>query len=193
MTIVCLGSGPSLTQATIDGCRGQAFVIAIKDNIRRAPWADVLYACDQKWWLAHPETATFSGPKYGLERVRGRNDVQILQNTGKDGLERNPAGLRTGQNSGYQAINLAVHLGARRIVLLGYDMRPDAKGNHRWHGWHPYGKTIPPYAQFLMHFPTLVKPLQALGIEVVNCTPGSALTCFPMGDLREVLALEAVA
>lgn len=188
-TIVILANGPSLTQADVDQCRGHK-VIAIKNAIEKAPWADVLYACDRKWWAAHPETQNFIGLKYGLERVRGREDVVTLQNTGKDGLERDPGGLRTGCNSGFQAVNLAVHLGARLIVLLGFDMHADAKGRHHWHGWHPYGQTIPPYALFLSHFPSLVKPLKALGIDVVNCTPGSALTCFPMGDLRQTLVCD---
>jgi len=39
----------------------------------------------------------------------------------------------------------------------------------------------------LPHFPTLQPALTERGIEVINCTPGSALTCFPMGNLDEVL------
>ena len=31
--------------------------------------------------------------------------------------------------------------------------------------------------------------LKAEGVEVINCTPGSALTCFPMGDLEQELAI----
>jgi hypothetical protein len=43
------------------------------------------------------------------------------------------------------------------------------------------------YPSFIKHFRTLVAPLRDLGIEVLNCTPGSALDCFPMADLRDVL------
>ena len=42
-TIVCLATGPSLTQADVDAVRGQAdAVIAISDAVDLAPWADVL-------------------------------------------------------------------------------------------------------------------------------------------------------
>ena len=33
----------------------------------------------------------------------------------------------------------------------------------------------------------LAADLKTEGVTVVNCTPGSALTCFPMGDLEQEL------
>lgn len=186
-TIAILASGPSVTADDVNACRGRARVIAIKNSIELAPWADVLYACDKKWWLAHPETVAVQVPKYGLEIVRGRPDVTVLQQGTKSGLETDPSRLATGQNSGYQAINLAVHLGASKIVLLGYDMQPDGD-RHRWHGWHPYGKTIPPYAHFLPHFKSLIEPLRALGVAVINATRVSALDAFPKMSLSEALS-----
>lgn len=185
-TVVCIASGPGLTQANVDACRGIAKVIAIKDSIRMAPWAPVLYACDAKWWIAHPETRAYTGLKYGLEVPRDRPDVQILRNTGDTGLEREPDGLKNGRNSGYQAINLAVHLGARRVVLIGYDMQP-AGDQHHWFGRHVYSNAAPPYKLFLDRFETIHEPLRRAGITVVNATQGSALPGFPIVSLDEAL------
>lgn len=190
-TIACLASGPSLNQQDVDACRGVAKVIAIKDSIRLAPWADVLYACDARWWVNHPETKAYTGPKYGLEVPRDRDDVQVLRNTGDTGLELQPDGLKNGRNSGYQAINLAVHLGASRVVLLGYDMAPTPGGEHHWFGFHSYSRAAPPYKLFLERFETLHEPLKRAGIEVLNATPWSALKFFPIVSLDE--ALEGVA
>jgi hypothetical protein len=67
--IVCLGGGPSLTQAQVDACRGRAHVIAINDAFRLAPWADVLYACDWQWWKANPEAYDFAGLKVSIENA----------------------------------------------------------------------------------------------------------------------------
>jgi hypothetical protein len=54
-TIVCIASGPSLTREDVDACRGAAgVVLAVNDTITYAPWADVLYACDRRWWQEHP-------------------------------------------------------------------------------------------------------------------------------------------
>lgn len=186
-TIVCIGSGPSLTVEDVNACRGAAPVIAINDVVRYAPWADCLYACDRKWWQEHPETAAFGGMKYGLQAVRGRPDVLSLDNTGDLGVEVDPTGLRTGKNSGYQAINLAVHFGATRIVLLGYDMQRGASGALHFFGNHHWRRETPPFATFLRYFDTLVEPLRALGIEVVNASRRSALTAFPKQSLETAL------
>lgn len=185
-TIVCLASGPSLTQADVDACRGRARVLAIKDAIRLAPWADWLYACDAKWWKRYGDALKFAGEKYTLDHM-ARSYATVLRNTGETGIETDPTGLRTGKNSGYQAINLAVHKGARRIVLLGYDMQADMTGRDHWFGAHPW-RTRPPYELFLAIFPTIVAPLHALGIEVLNATRRTALRCFPCVTLEEALS-----
>ncbi len=141
-TVAILATGPSLCQEDVDYVKGKARVICVNDSWRLAPWADALYACDPAWWRWHDGVKSFDGPKWSIaheawsDRLRKSfPDVARLKNTGETGLEVDPAGLRTGRNSGYQAINLAVHYGARRIVLLGYDLqRTDGKahffGNH---------------------------------------------------------------
>ncbi len=185
-TIAILGGGPSLTPAQVDAVKHLP-CIAIKDAIRLAPCADVLYACDAKWWAHYGPRLSYTGVRFALQD-RAETWAPVLRNTGPIGLETDPSGLRTGKNSGYQAINLAYHLGARRVLLLGYDMRPDAKGRHHWFGGHPYATVDPPYKDFLELFPTLLEPLRAAGVEVVNCTQGSALTCFRMATLAEALS-----
>jgi hypothetical protein len=117
-------------------------------------------------------------------------DVQVLRNTGMLGLELDPTGLRAGHNSGYQAINLAVHLGAARILLLGYDMGPDATGLSHWFGEHP-DRVASPYPQMRAAFDSLVEPLAALGIAIVNCSRRTALTTFPCQALERALAVAA--
>jgi len=131
---------------------------------------------------------SFTGPKYSLASSdpTPRPDWTVLQNTGTTGLELDPTGLRTGINSGYQAINLAVHLGASRIILLGYDMGPDGTRDH-WFGEHPDGQPSP-YPQMREYFETLVEPLQAIGVTVINCSRRTALTAFPCVPLEQELA-----
>ncbi len=194
-TIVCLATGPSLSQADVDRCRGRARLLAIKDAIQLAPDADVLYACDAKWWRHHPETATFAGQKFGMEVVAERKDVQYLKNTGEFGLDLTGQGLRTGRNSGYQAINLAVQLGATRIVLLGYDMQSGPKNHHHFFGNHRYRQDAPPYGMFLPFFQHLIAPLAQLGIEIVNASRTTRLNTFPRQSLERALGIhgEAVA
>lgn len=189
-TIVCLASGPSLTPEDVAFCQVRARVIAIKDTVRLAPWADVLYGCGcdtGQWWQRIGSTLNFPGLAYTLDKAAAKWATP-LRNAGPVGLETDPTGLRTGSNSGYQAINLAVHLGAARIVLLGYDMQVTAdRTKDHFYGTHPWQPHIPVLA-FLPHFQGLVDPLRALGIEVVNATRQTALTCFPRAPLAEALA-----
>lgn len=185
-TIICLGSGPSLTPEDVAACRGRARVIAVKDTIRLAPWADVLYSGEIRWWKHYGPTLTFDGLRYGIDHDDIAKYASVLQNTGMTGLEMNPTGLRTGKNSGYQALNLAVHLGAARIVLLGYDMQVDGTRQH-FFGPHPYPRNDV-FRDFVPLFDTLVAPLKALGICVVNASRQSALQCFQRLSLEEALA-----
>lgn len=194
-TIVCLGSGPSLTQDDVDACRGRARVIAINDSHRLAPWADVLYATDAKWWKFYCGVPAFHGLKFAVMDCEWEQDgvpwpdLRVLKNCGVSGLELNPTGLRNGKNSGYAAVNVAVHLGASRILLLGYDMGKAPDGKVHFFGEHPDAlQASSPYVSFIEMFATLVKPLQQCGVEVINCTRRTALTCFPQRPLEAALA-----
>ncbi len=190
-TVICIASGPSLTDADVEACRGSR-VIVVNDNYRKAPWADVLYAADKEWWLEHHGVPSFQGLKYAVAekhptRPAWPNGVQVLRNTGEVGLESDPTGLRTGWNSGYQAINLAVHLGAKRILLLGYDMQRGPDGRTHWFGHHCLDnlRRESLYVDFLKRFPTLVNPLQAIGVDVINCSRATALRCFPQMPIEQ--------
>lgn len=189
-TVVCLGSGPSLTQEDVDACRGRAKVIAIKNTVTMAPWADVLYgagydANGQTWWRREGPGLTFTGLRYTLD-PQAKAWASVLKLGPDLGLSSDRAALALGGHSGYQAINLAVHLGARTVVLLGYDIQP-AHGRDHYFGAHPHRQS-PPYELFLQRFPTIVEPLRALGVEVVNASRATALELFPRRPLAEALA-----
>ena len=194
-TVVILATGPSLTQEDVDYCRGKAKVIAVNDSYTLAPWADCLYATDAKWWNWHRGVPEFTGPKWSIEHSQWNNTrakypgIQRLRNTGALGLEHNPTGLRNGRNSGFAAMNLAVHYGVSKIVLLGYDMQP-SNGKRHFFGDHPQVSPSP-YNQFRSAFETLVKPLAKLKIQTINCTRKSVLNCFPKAALEDVLPARA--
>lgn len=195
-TFVILGGGSSLTPADVAFVRGKARVVAIKEAgacslagcAPLAPWADVLYAADEKYWQFERGAPAFAGLKYAIEPQRVPwPDVQVLRNTGTDGMETDPSGLRTGYNSGYQAIQLAVHLGAAKIILLGFDMWRGPGGQANWFGPHP-NHVDSPYPLFLQAFASIVAPLKAAGVQVVNCSRFTLLRAFPQLLLEEAFA-----
>lgn len=188
-TVACLASGPSLTPDDVEAVRGLDAVIVVNTTYQLAPWATGLYAADAAWWNWH-KGADFSGLKYSVSPQAAVWGVKVLRNTGPHGLELQPDGLRTGMNSGYQAINLAVHFGAARILLLGYDMQVGQRREKHWHADHP-NKVDADYRKFLGAFQTIVAPLHAAGVEVLNCTRRTALTCFPLVPLADALRRSA--
>lgn len=174
-----------MSQAIADSLRDRAAVIAVQDAFRLAPWADMLYGCDSAWWLHHRETALkFAGLKVSCDDVP-LPAVLKLKQSGTQGFDPDPACIRTGRNSGYQALHIAARAGASRVLLCGYDMQ----GSH-FFGRHPAGlrNTEPGvFNLFCKAFDTLKPALRALGCEVLNCTPGSRLTTFPFADLQASL------
>ena len=215
-TLAILANGPSLTQEQATFCRGRARVIAVNDSYLLAPWADLHYFCDAKWYEWHRQFESPAQALFGRERAMAlfhgfpgirvtlepsavlrkyEPSLKVLRNDSSppdvkprpEGLCLEPDGVRTGRNSGYQVINLAVHTGVRRILLLGYDMGA-VDGKTHWFGEHPRPSGAGIFAStFLPMFETLVEPLEALGVEVLNCTPGSALTVFPRRPLADCL------
>jgi len=183
-TVAVLASGPSMTPRVAAAVRNVPTIV-INDTFRLAPWAALLYAADEAWWQANPAALAFAGLKVSVASIPG---VEQLRNTGSSGFDPDPHCIRTGSNSGYQGVHIAAQAGAARILLCGFDMSA-AKGSH-WFGAHPPGliNTEPEaYARFIRRFDELKVALDARGIEVVNCTPGSALTCFAQADLTEIL------
>jgi hypothetical protein len=151
------------------------------------PWASVLWACDDAWWAKNKELwQDFQGLKFtwckgsaqrfGLRHVRGTNNPGL----GKEILH-------SGGSGGYMAINLAYHLGARWIGLLGFDMQMTGGKTH-FFGDHR--RTSNPTEGLLKDwvpkFVPLYHDLKSEGVELVNCTRETALT-IPRADLDDVL------
>lgn len=180
MTWAVLATGPSLTQQDVDAVRGLK-VVAVSDAYRLAPWADHLHSSDARWWKAHPEALKFAGTKSALETVSGVHCFQPSSEV----LDERPSHLSHGKNSGYQGICIAERFGAQRILLLGFDMR--RVGRTHFFGSHPRGlERAHPYADWLDRFAELAWALRGR-VEVINCTPGSALKCFPRMGLQDAL------
>lgn len=186
-TVFIIGGGPSVPVGRIDELRGRR-VIAINDaGLVLAPWADVLFFADQRW-LAWNE------PDLHLHKGRWKVTRRIVRQPPKGieirsvrysqcmGFSRDP-GVISGFCGGGNAINLAYHLGAARIVLMGFDMRP---GN--WHDRHRAPPLSDQHAlKFIPAIERMAPELAADGVDVINATPGSALTCFPVVHPDEVL------
>jgi hypothetical protein len=177
-TVAILASGPSMSQEVADQA-AKYIRIAVNDTFRLAPEATMMYAADAKWWKCNPEAVKFKGLKVTVDADTEFAEVKLLKASKVEGFDPDPAKLCTGGNSGYQAIHLAIHAGAKRILLAGFDM----KGTH-FFGRHkgPLVNTDPvSFEWWKNRFPAL----KDRGAEIINCSPNSSLHCFPFGSLSD--------
>jgi hypothetical protein len=191
-----------------------AFIIGGGDSLRSFDWArlfgrktigcndayrlgpDVCSACifgDLRWFQIHRKS---------LEAYANQSPVFTNQPSLHTGqgvpwlrtLRRESGGLHTralgwGGNTGCAAINLALLLGARRVFLLGFDLKIGKGGKTNWHDANISKPTEASYVRFHKGFVDMANDLPRVfpGREVYNCGPDSNLRAFPMMDLEEAL------
>jgi hypothetical protein len=202
-----LGGGRSLQGFDASILRGRGRVIGVKESgLTLAPWADVLYWCDPQWTDANWQRLDLhTGPhKICRSQVHERYSATppaladkikaSLVAAGVKHLPRDPCNAlsidptKTGEpvDTGGSAINLAHLFGATTIILLGFDMRTTG----HWHERTLREPEAKHYERFIPPIERMAARLRDLGVRVINCTPGSALTCFPFQPLDEVLAMD---
>jgi hypothetical protein len=161
-----------MSQHLADSARGRCKVVAVSDSYRLAPWCDAIASTDAGWWKANPEALLLNCPKFGA--MPSFREIQ--------GVER--LLVDTGTNSGLLGLMAAVKLGATRVLLCGFDLH--SPGNH-FFGRHPAPlKSTSPNRMEV--FKRQFEHYRPRGVQILNCTPGSALKCYPFADLNESLA-----
>lgn len=185
-----IGSGCSLRASDIHKIKyhfrynqDKLFIITINQSYQLVPDADILYACDYNWWQSQNGVLGFNGLKYSCNSIDKKHKeypgVNYITYNGTTGLDENGY-IRTGGNSGYQALHLAYNWGAKDILLLGFDMKPYKNKNH-WFGNYGDGLNNPKertYKKWIENFNTIYKPLKNNGVAVYNANIYSSLDCF---------------
>lgn len=186
---IIVAGGPSLKGFDFGLLAGRN-VIAINRAHEFVPGATVLWWTDARYWRRAASTLmTHAAPwkatgnlEYELAELpwRGGGVHQYLF-TGATGFDENPEHLRHGWNSAHAAAHLAAHAGARRIILLGVDLRHDGTpaGRNFHSGYDEPGVLPDGVAMWRTAFETLAPILATKGIEVINGSPDSALTVWP--------------
>lgn len=186
-----LASGPSLTQETVDKVKGR-HTIVVNSSCMLAPWAEILYFTDGGWYEQYSDVvANWPGMIVSMSRAAKRehpNKVKRVQGEMRPDFPRFGAPvIRQGRSSGHSAVSLAISLGAAQTVMLGFDMRI-VNGREHHHQDYKGPRDLDQYArEFVPAFKGWNADALAFGAEIVNATPGSAVTEFPFVDLDEVL------
>lgn len=189
-TVVILATGQSLSSSQIWNVyrakRDRDWkVLAINDAVFLAWWADAVFVPDERWWKKWNWLPGYQGLRLSASNHAKSfpHNIWTLENTGREGFDPDPKNLRTGKNSGYMTIHFALHAGAKRILLLGYDMH----GEHYFGKHEDWNQKPGLYDQWLPNFKALTYAAHERGVEILNCTPGSALKAFPAVKFGKVV------
>lgn len=163
-------------------------IIAVQDAYKLVPYADVMYGCDPSWWRDYQ--GDFEGELWSThheeetnnkEEAQKRFGVHCVKGVNAHTFSFDPAVIHYGDNSGFQAVNLAILFGCKRIFLIGFNLR----GENMFRA----GGDTAKYERFARRFEEAEKALRGDGrdVEIINCTPDSSLTCFKKMDLIDAL------
>lgn len=191
-TVVLIGGGPSLAALDLAVLAGHRFV-AINSGCRKvrpvATAADPLYFTDNAWNENRPELARhWPGPVVTSNRNAKMRlgaavrYIDVLALTRAMGVMSD----RVQASSGHIAACLIAEMGAARIVLVGFECRL-VNGRSHGHADYSHEDAAAFEERFLPGWRALAPAFAERGVDVLNATPGSAITDFPMVGLREAL------
>lgn len=188
-----IGGGPSVKHFDIDKLQGRR-TLAVNMAFRLPKLqADVMFFGDCRYYAAnYKELNEFAGLKVTTcEQHFDKPGIKVIQRkNGQNGLSTDQNMVWWNLSSGACAINLAVHFGVRRIVLLGFDMQ-SVDGDDHWHdhyrkqGAKPF-KGKGPFSRFMKPFPAIATALKRVGVECVIVGP-TALDVFPVVEYEDVV------
>jgi hypothetical protein len=209
-TAIVIGSGMSLKNFNFNRLTGKDFyIITLNDTGRVVPWADAWITIDP-WGLHGPQIPmeNFKGKIYaGVSENYNTRECKIVGYTHEVPdkrivfvrrlfrtnaptqereqsyyyrLSEDPSCVATG-NSGYAAFNLAYLLKPKNIVLLGIDggrgyFFTNQKSNRPLHGLNAL-------------FTSSLDQINGAGINVINGSLDSEVTCFPRYDIDTALGM----
>jgi hypothetical protein len=193
-TVFIIGGGSSLTKTLPNPS-----IIVDKDIIATNyaydlfPNAMVLLFADKSWYVKHMLdiqnrfkgiiiSSTNMDKEYYLT-----NKVDHVFFRGEDYKISEVCDKLNGGNSGHLAINLAMFMGYRKIVLIGFDMNDKVKQTH-WHDKHNYSVVTSRYREVFIPAFSSITPYQVkFGCEIYNLNKESCITSFKFADLQDFI------
>jgi hypothetical protein len=199
--IVC-GTGPSITPDTISAVNHSQLPVFCANRAHEIFRCDVLHGCNSQFWDYYwPQIKDKPCDKWTTRpELKGKYPgLNYIEERWEPGLSRDPSWISAHHGTGPQLVNIAYLYGCTRLLLVGWDMRYHGKQSRteytrrRYLGEDPLTRNHWPMTGDQGEFSGLIKEMETIkpaeyGIEIINCTPGSAMDCFPFGDLNEAIA-----
>ena len=188
---IIIGTGPSLTAEQLDQV---SHLRRFASNRAFEFDPDVLHGCNYQFWDTYWEQVKDLRCHKWTTRpeLKGKYDgLNYIREEWIDGLSTDKSYIAAHHGTGPQVVNLAFHYGCEVMILIGWDMRH--KGDRHYFGEYPNScnhvtRNLGPDGELT----GLIKEMETIhpedyGIEIINCTPDSAMKCFPMMDLDKAL------
>lgn len=189
--IYIIGGGTSLKEVNLSLIEDK-FVIGINNAFSLGGWIDVCWFGDRHWY------------EWNKDRLEGYNGIlstchpEFREDKSMLYLERRKwMGIETefpfvawNRCSGGSAINLAYHLGVKKIVLIAFDMERNSEGQNNWHNEHKVKidfDTYNPYPGFLRAFRQIAVEAKQLDLEILDTSLNGRLNCFPKIKLEDCI------
>lgn len=167
-------------------------IIAVNMAYKLGDWVDCVFFGDEGFLNKNRrEFFNFKGLRVTCaSKIATQNGYLKIVERDKDhkfGVSFKPGHVSWNGNSGAAAINLAVHFGVKRIILLGFDMKLDAHKNQHWHKYYHSSLTTVEgtMKMHLKGFPDIAKDLYGK-VEVINANPDSQITNFPKLAFKDI-------
>jgi hypothetical protein len=197
---IVIGTGPGLLPVAdlVREQKGKRLLFGINNTHQDFP-LDVWIACDPAWHSHYGKVEGDFDKWHWDEAICNQHGYRHIPGKWLDGLSTDPSCISYGHSSGWQAINLAVHYGVSRILLVGFDMtyRKD-EPRHYFDGLSDEGGEYPEPLRkaskfdkgmndgLLWDYRHIAKQCERGEIpSIINCTPGSAMKWFPIRHLSD--------
>jgi len=199
--VYIIGGGPSVKEQLhlIEKLKGKR-VIAVNDAYILGDWIPICFFGDAGWLKYHDVEEviykkdgitrhgirSFPGMIVGFNQNKPRSYLYRIERK-SDGFSTDPRFLAWNGNSGSAAINLAYLLGAKKIVLIGFDMQLGVDGNSNWHQNLKDNPNANCYTIYMKRMKKIDIEMKEKGvkIDIVNCSPRTQLNIFRAGCLEE--------
>ena len=181
--VYVLGGGPSVRSFPLSRLTRPVKVVGCNDAyLFGEDVVDVLTFGDLKWYNHHKQKPAF----FAFQNPKITNHPRLKDEQGIIWAPREQHGFHLSAlgwngNTGSMAINIALLLGAARVLLVGFDMAlgPDGKGH-----WHKHELDSPQEHHYTRYKEEIERTASDIskkwpGVTIINLNPLSTMSTFP--------------
>lgn len=192
--VFIIGGGPSIIGHDISRLRERGWVLGVNRAADEVPCdatmtVDMVFAGRRshalREWSKTQEVYIAVPTDYPRPPVEGATYLKRLP---LEGCSRNPGAIHNGLNSGYGAVQVAIHKGGKEIYLLGFDMTDPGDGPVHWHSGYgnPASRNaVRTWGDWARRFDQLAAEVPE-GVVIKNANPKSRVTAFPFTSYEEL-------